>query len=71
MNIPECDRAIAILKINTQKRPDAAKEIAAWLRKQADYIVKHEKKNSQHLTCRLFASQNCQMAKQVGTRDIL
>jgi formyltetrahydrofolate hydrolase len=48
------DRPIAVLKINTQKHPGAVKEIAAWLRKQADYIVKHETENSQHLRLRLF-----------------
>ena len=66
MSVPEMDRPIAILKINTSKHPGAVKEIAAWLRKQADYIVKHEKENSQHLTCRLFASEKGRMAKQVG-----
>jgi hypothetical protein len=71
MNIPEMDRPICTVKVNTYKRPGAAREIAAWLRKQADYIVKHEKKNSQHLSLRLFASENCRMLKQVGQRDIL
>lgn len=66
MNIPECDRPIAVLKLNTHKRPGAVKEIAAWLRKQADYIVEHEPECGSYLRCRLFASERGRMAKQVG-----
>jgi hypothetical protein len=53
----EMDHPIAVLKINTQKIPGAVKEIAEWLRKQADYIVEHETENSQHLRLRLFKNK--------------
>jgi hypothetical protein len=54
MNIPEEDRPIAYLRI-AMRRPGSVKQVAVWLRKQADYIEAHETKCSKYLTLRLFS----------------
>jgi hypothetical protein len=68
MNIPEEDRPVAFLRV-CMKRHSTVKQIAAWLRKQADYIEAHETECSKYLTTRLFATKTKHIRQQVQLSD--
>jgi hypothetical protein len=68
MNIPEDDRPIAYLRIG-MKHHGAVKQIATWLRDQADYIEAHETECSKYLTLRLFASEGKYIQQHIQIPD--
>lgn len=54
MNVPQENRPVAFIKVNIKHHPHSVKDIAAWLHKQADYLVEHQTKISNSFTARMF-----------------